>query len=442
MELIATDPPFNKGRDFHATPESIAAGASFQDRWRWEDEHQQWVNEMAAAGWDDVAYAVEIARTTHSDDMGAFLSFMAVRLLEMKRVLKPSGSIFLHCDPTASHYLKILMDTVFGKAQFRNEIVWHYNKWTNAANYFQRNNDIILFYADEGHIFNKQYVMTEAKKRSLAKGYNTNRVSGTGETQLLVYDWEKVDQALMDKFDKVVDQSDKPKGVAASQVWTDIQPVSRAHPERTGYPTQKPLALYERIIKATTNRGDIVLDPFAGCATTCVAAERLGRQWVGIDLWDKAHDVVLERLEKEGLANPQGGDTTLSFADITYTNEPPERDDQLDARVVPHLETPMGKSAPKRESPRQKAEIKNRLQDEFGLQCKGCDREFDHPAYLEVDHKWPKADEGGDEYENRMLLCKPCNQNKGPTLTLTGLRKLNKRTKFMRDQNAQRPLLP
>ena len=442
MDLIATDPPFNKGRDFHATPESVAAGASFQDRWRWEDETQQWVNEMADTGWDDVAYAVEIARTTHSDDMGAFLSFMAVRLLEMKRVLKPSGSIFLHCDPTASHYLKILMDTVFGKAQFRNEIVWHYNKWTNAANYFQRNNDIILFYAGKGHLFNKQYVMTEAKKKSLAKGYNTNRVSGTGETQLLVYDWKKVNKALMDKFDRVVDQSDKPKGVAASQVWTDIQPVSRAHPERTGYPTQKPLALYERIIKATTNREDIVLDPFAGCATTCVAAERLGRRWAGIDLWDKAREVVLARLEKEGLANPQGGDTTLSFADITYTTEPPVRDDQLDAQTVPHLETPTGKQGTRRESSRQKAAIKGRLLSEFGYQCAGCDREFDHPEYLEVDHRIPRADYGSDEYENRMLLCSPCNRRKGSKFTLSGLRQENRRYKFMSGQDAQRPLLP
>ena len=410
VDLIATDPPFNKGRDFHATPESVAAGASFQDRWRWEDDHQQWVNEVAAAGWDDVAYAVEIARTTHSDDMGAFLSFIAIRLLEMKRVLKPTGSIYLHCDQTANAYLRILMDAVFGKNNLRNEIVWwYYNVAVTSKRFFGRKHDVILAYSkSEEWVFNADAVRVPYAEDS---------------------NWVQNADSYKDKY-----QPDE-RGKLATDVFR-IPTINNMAKERVGYPTQKPLALYERIITATTQRGDIVLDPFAGCATTCVAAERLGRQWVGIDLWDKAHELVLSRLEKEGLANPQGGDTTLSFADITYTTEPPVRDDQLDTRAIPHLETPIGKRSPGRESSRQRAEIKGRLLDQFGFQCAGCDRVFGHSDYLEVDHKIPRADDGGDEYENRMLLCSPCNRRKGSKFTLSGLRQENKRFKFMSDQNA------
>ena len=421
VDLIATDPPFNKGRDFHATPDSLAAGASFQDRWRWEDEHEQWVNEIATAGWDDVAYAVEIARTVHSDDMGAFLSFMAIRLIEMERVLKPTGSIFLHCDQTANAYLRILMDAVFGKDNLRNEIVWCYPPAGRAAKReFHKKHDTILYYGDKEGAWNPPYgkmnEKTLATYNKIDEEGRSYKVSPGGKRSYL----------------------DKQKGRPVPSWWSDIPSfgVATNSPERTEYPTQKPLALYERIIKSTTTRGDIVLDPFAGCATTCVAAERLGRQWVGIDLWDKAHEVVLSRLEKEGLASPQGKDTTLSFAKIIYATEPPVRNDQLDIRAVPHLETPEGKKKPKQESARQKAEIKKRLLEEFGSQCKGCDRVFDHPDYLEVDHKMPRVDGGGDEYENRMLLCGPCNRRKGPRRTLYGLRQENRKIKFMRDQNA------
>ena len=145
VDLIAADPPFNKGRDFHATPDSLAAGARFQDRWSWErDVHEEWSDQIRD-DYPKLMEAIESARFAHSDGMGAYMCFMAVRLLEMRRVLKPTGSIYLHCDPTASHYLKACMDAIFGWRNFVNEIVWHYRKWAAGKFTFQRNHDIILF---------------------------------------------------------------------------------------------------------------------------------------------------------------------------------------------------------------------------------------------------------------------------------------------------------
>jgi len=156
VDLIATDPPFNKGRDFHATPDSLASGASFQDRWSWEqDVHQEWVDQIT----DDfprLMEAIESARYAHSDGMGAFMCFMAVRLLEMRRVLKSTGSIYLHCDPTASHYIKAVLDAIFGWKHFRNEIIWRYSGWNKRLRgHLERRHDALLFYSkSKASVFN------------------------------------------------------------------------------------------------------------------------------------------------------------------------------------------------------------------------------------------------------------------------------------------------
>ena len=154
IDLIATDPPFNKDKDFHATPDSLAAGAKFQDRWSWEEDvHQEWVDKLND-DYPKIMEAIESARYTHSDGMGAYMCFMAVRLLEMHRVLKPTGSIYLHCDPTASHDLKAVMDAIFGWRNFRNEIIWSYRRYTAKSKRFQREHDVILFYGKHTPIFN------------------------------------------------------------------------------------------------------------------------------------------------------------------------------------------------------------------------------------------------------------------------------------------------
>ena len=221
------------------------------------------------------------SRASYGDDMGAFLCFMGVRMLEMKRVLREDGSIYLHCDPTAGHYLKELIDAVFGRKNFRNEIVWHYTGGGRSKTYFSRKHDTILLYSK-----GQRYTLNVDEIRVPYK-----ETSGYAESGITAKSGKKY--------------FPNPKGTPIDDVW-DIPIINPLSKERTGYPTQKPIVLYERIIRASSNKSDIVLDPFCGCATTPVAAERLGRQWVGIDIWNKAHETIIGRLQSEGLAAPDG----------------------------------------------------------------------------------------------------------------------------------------
>lgn len=310
VDLIATDPPFNKGRDFHATPDSLAAGAKFQDRWSWEkDVHEEWIDQIK----DDhprLMEAVESARYAHSDSMGAFICFMAVRLLEMKRVLKETGSIYLHCDPTASHYLKAVMDAILGWRNFRNQIVWCYRTGGASKRAFGRKHDIILWYSRSN-----TYPFNVQKERS----YLTGQMGHKKSDAILSDEHGKYQEIIFSKTEIKLykDERGYYTMVNCRDYW-NIDAVGRTSQERIGYPTQKPSSLYERIIRASSNEGDIVLDPFAGCATTCVAAERLDRKWVGIDLWERAHEVVVNRLQNE----------VGMFGDVHYVTELPERTDE------------------------------------------------------------------------------------------------------------------
>ena len=423
VDLIATDPPFNKGRDFHATPDSLAAGAKFQDRWSWErDVHEDWVDQIT----DDyprLMEAIESARYAHSDGMGAYMCFMAVRLLAMRRVLKPTGTIYLHCDPTASHYLKAVMDAIFGWRNFRNEIVWCYNVGGKSKRWWARKHDYILFYSKT-----KTYRF-DGKAAGIPRDTGTKSFGGR----------IGVDENGRPYQDKIVRKTgkiyryylDEPK--IPEDWWTDINSLQSGVKERTGYPTQKPLALYERIIKASSAESDTVLDPFAGCATTCVAAERLGRRWVGIDIWDKARETVLNRLKKEGLAGPDRvAEGFLHFGDIHYRTEPPERTDDGDT-AAPFLRVKVKVKEP--DGPRwTRAQMYEHLLDQHGPRCQGCDRTFDDPRYLELDHNTPRSDGGLNHVTNRILLCGPCNRLKSNQYTLSGLRRQNKRRGYMKGE--------
>ena len=288
--------------------------------------------------------------------MGAFLCFMGVRLLEMRRVLRDDGSLYLHCDPTASHYLKLLMDAMFGRQNFRIEVIWSYRSGGGSKRYFGRKHDVLLLYT-----------------KSNTWTFNADDVR-------IPYD-AVIAKSREHLFNK--------KGKVPGDVWDISRPPNHAK-EWVGFPTQKPLSLYERVILASSNEGDWVLDPFAGCATTCVAAERLGRQWVGIDLWEGTHEINLDRLKVEGLAGPDGDtDRLFTFGDVTYTDQPPERTDKGES-AAPFLKVTEGYAEP--DGPRMsRAEMLEHLVSQYGCRCQGCDRTFDDVRYLQLDPTPPRG---------------------------------------------------
>lgn len=258
IHLIATDPPFNTGRHVSTQSGRPAADAGFSDQWSWErDIDPEWVSRVQRLC-PSAMRVIETSRQIAGDSMATYLCFMAVRLIEMRRVLSGDGSIYLHCDPTSSHYMKQLMDSVFGVDNFRNEIIWSYGLGGSSPKRYSRKHDVILFYTkSDRYSFNKP--QTPAKSQRL-KG----RMKG------------------------------------ATDVW-DIPSLNNMAKERTGFPTQKPLVLYERIIEASSNPGGLVLDPFCGSGTTLVAAERLNRRWIGMDANPTAIETARGRLEGEGV---------------------------------------------------------------------------------------------------------------------------------------------
>ena len=392
VHLIATDPPFNKSRDFHATPDSLASGASFQDRWSWRDDiHDDWLIEIQRDH-PEVWSVITSAKEVYGDDMAAFLCWMGVRLLEMHRVLREDGSMYLHIDHTAHAYVKALLDAIFGKANFRNEIVWSYRTGGVSKQYWPRKHDTLLFYAKSA-----TYKHNPAQERIYYdKPFFNDQTDEEGRYYADVY---------------------------VRDVWEDIKPLINVSKERTGYPTQKPLALYERIIKASSNEGDIVLDPFAGCATTPIAAERLGRRWIAIDIWDGAIEVVRQRMEDN---RQLLGDIPI----IRYTSEPPTRTDNAEPAVL-ELQMPRGRQR----HPRPRSQH-GRLIVDIGAYCQGCGRDYGFdPRVLEVDHIRPKADGGSDAYDNLTLLCPPCNREKRDRYTLSHLQVINRREGHLEPDN-------
>ena len=382
IHLIATDPPFNKNRDFHATPDSLADGASFQDRWSWErDVHQKWIDQIK----DDFPHVMEVingSRASYGDDMGAFLCFMGVRMLEMKRVLREDGSI----SGTKLSGITPAVDAP--RHTFPENMI--------PSCCIQKDRDTLSMWMKFG---------SRIKETS---GYAKSGITAKSGKKYLP----------------------NPKGTPIDDVW-DIPIINPLSKERTGYPTQKPLVLYERIIRASSNKSDIVLDPFCGCATTPVAAERLGRQWVGIDIWNKAHETIISRLQGEGLVAPDGdaGGQLLTKGQIGYETRPPVRTDD-GQEAVPFLKTKQRVEEPK--GPRMsRAEMYDVLLSKQGPKCQGCDRVFDDPRYLELDHNTPRSDGGLNHISNRVLLCGPCNKLKSNIYTLSGLRRENLKRGYM-----------
>ena len=423
IDLIATDPPFNKSRDFHATPDSLAKGARFEDRWSWDrDVHPDWVDAVKD-DWPAVWSVIDTARVAAGEDMAAFLCWLGVRLLECHRVLKETGSLYLHIDHTAHAYAKCLLDGIFGRRNFRNEIVWCYTGPSNTKRWFPRKHDTIMYYSKgDDYTFNRDDLYIPYV-----------RLSGTGHNSL----------SRGGRSDEEVRRLEEEYGVRGKLVedyWVDIAGGGHIPKgERTGYPTQKPLALYERIIKASSKAGDMVLDPFAGCATTPVAAERQGRQWVGIDIWDGAYQMVLDRLEQENL-KVSDESKRLNFGEVYLRTAPPERTDYDDTPAVPdlRLRTQRPPEPWERLSREQMARILAVAQahpNGDGVICAGCGRVLEM-EFMELDHITPKSDRGANHILNRILLCRPCNGRKRNHLTLAGLLMENKRpaVKWMRNE--------
>ncbi len=409
VHLIATDPPFNKNRDVHATPNSVASGARFEDRWDWDrDVHESWVDSIRD-DWPGVHDVIEAARSASGDDMAAYLCWMGVRLIEMRRILRPDGSIYIHLDSTAHAWVKALMDGIFGKHRLRNEIIWAYTgPGSPQMRQFSRKHDTILWYA-----IGDEWTFNGDAVRMPHRRLNTNRKGAAIAAPL--------SKELRDEY--------LGKGKIPESWWPNFSPVGRIARERTGYPTQKPLALYERIIGASSNPGDIVLDPFCGCATTPIAAERLGRQWVGMDIWEGAYQLVQQRIEdnRQLLADP---DPTIHYLTI-----PPVRSDENDDSMPRlRLRPQRPREDWQRLTHRQIRRALEQAQRQEGgmIICAGCGRELES-EFMQLDHIQPRVEGGANDISNRILLCGPCNRAKGAELTLEGLIRRNRRDGWTRD---------
>ncbi|HEY3396722.1 MAG TPA: DNA methyltransferase [Armatimonadota bacterium] len=285
VDLIYLDPPFNSQANYNLLykekdgSDSAAQIAAFGDFWHWDIGAEETFRTLVTSAPTRVSQLMTSLRQfLGQNDMMAYLTMMAIRLLELERVLKSTGSIYLHCDPTASHFIKILLDAILGPRNFRNEIIWHYRKWPTGKLQFQRNHDVIFFYSrsqSPERIFNELYM--ERAESTLKRFGNQKIVSGHDESGRRVPSQVEDAESL---------------GVRQDDVWD----IGRVPPIKQLFPTQKPEPLLERILLASSDEGDLVLDPFCGCGTTVTVAERLHRRWIGIDITHIAINVMRRRL--------------------------------------------------------------------------------------------------------------------------------------------------
>ena len=437
VDLIYLDPPFNSNKTYSAPIGSKAAGAAFKDAWTLSDVDLLEHNRLKVE--NETLYAlIYAAGKAHSKGMFSYLMMMAPRLLEMHRVLKTTGSLFLHCDPAASHYLKIMMDAIFRHKSFRSEIVWRrVNPTGRGKRRLANNADRLLYYAKGARfIWNPQYRPHEPDHVAKAYRYTDGAgrrfmlgdLKGAGtRTGSSGQPWRGIDpndtgshwavpnRALPEDCKALSSQEkldildglgriywppkggmprykrymDEMPGTPIDTLWGDIGQIQAKSSERVGYPTQKPVALLERIIKASSNEGDLVLDPFCGCATAMVAAEGLGRKWVGIDLSPLAAELVVQRIKENR--------NLFSFRDIQHRETIPIRTD-VERRMA--------------STPQERRDLKNLLFLEQEGRCNLCHHEFPEVRHFEMDHIFPRAKGGKDWEDNFQLLCGSCNSIK------------------------------
>lgn len=328
VDLIYLDPPFNSNRNYNVLfrdesgKESEAQITAFEDTWHWNQAAEQTYHELVTDTSPAISTMIGALRTfIGNNQMMAYLVMMAARLVELQRVLKPTGSLYLHCDPTASHYLKIVLDSIFGLQNFVNEITWKRtttkNDYKQGAKNWPRIHDVILYYCknySQLSVFNQsfnsyseEYIENFYKYEDMdGRRYALDNLAAPGAgsrghpiyefmgvTRYWRYNKEKMQRLLEEgriiqtkagsvpRYKRYLDEM---PGVAIGDIWDDVNALSGANAERLGYPTQKPLALLERILQASSKPGDVVLDPFCGCGTAVAAAQKLGRSWIGIDI--------------------------------------------------------------------------------------------------------------------------------------------------------------
>ena len=320
VDLIYLDPPFNSNRNYNVLfkaesgADSEAQITAFEDTWHWGETAEETYRDLIVHAPEKVSTAIEaLLNLIDRNQMMAYLVMMTARLVELRRVLKSTGSLYLHCDPTASHYLKIVLDAIFGPTSFRNEVVWKRTSTHSDAKRLGRVHDVVLYYAksqsvtwntvyrqlDESYVRAKYRYQDKDGRKWRADNLTATGLAGGGYT----YEWNGVTRIWrcpietmkrlesenriyytrngVASYKRYLDES---KGQPLNDVWTDVFPINSQAKERLGYPTQKPEALLERIIMMSTNEGEVVLDPFCGCGTAIAAAHKLGRKWIGIDI--------------------------------------------------------------------------------------------------------------------------------------------------------------
>lgn len=412
IDLIYLDPPFNSKHDYSAPIGSKAAGAEFKDTWTFNDIDESWWAEIEEVN-EGLYEILKSSGIVGGKSVKSYLIYMAIRIIEMHRILKKTGTLYLHCDQTMSHYLKLVLDSIFNRDNFKNNLVWCYKTRHFSKKYWGKKHDDILVYTkSDKFTFNwndpkiiQSYSESTIAKYKLKDEKGVYRLCGRGIKDSPIKSAKDVDPKWEKTNPELVVRNYLGNGYPPSDyLYIDI--INQVAKERVGYPTQKPLELLERIISAASNVEDIVLDPFCGCATACLAAEKLKRKWIGIDISPLAYKLVKVRLKNESALD--------RFTDKEY-----------DWNVIQRTDIP------KRESVQSK-DIKYKLYGRQEGNCNGCGQHFPFKI-MEKDHIIPVSKGGQNDDDNFQLLCGHCNKVKGNRLDNNQLKvKLKSQGFFLR----------